>query len=70
MEKVNVVAGEKAAKKVQITPSVHMQSIVGFGGAFTDAAGINLVSLDSATQEQLMQSYYGQNGRQFNANIP
>ncbi len=57
-----MVADEKAAKRVLITPAVTMQSIIGFGGAFTDAAGINLASLDNATQEQLMQSYYGPNG--------
>uniref|UniRef100_A0A914VEJ8 Glucosylceramidase n=1 Tax=Plectus sambesii TaxID=2011161 RepID=A0A914VEJ8_9BILA len=53
------------AKQAHITPSVQMQSIIGFGGAFTDSAGINLASLDNATQELLMQSYYGPNGLQY-----
>uniref|UniRef100_A0A914VCT6 Glucosylceramidase n=2 Tax=Plectus sambesii TaxID=2011161 RepID=A0A914VCT6_9BILA len=52
-------------KPVSIDPSVRMQTILGFGGAFTDAAGINIASLDSATQEFLMQSYYGPNGIQY-----
>uniref|UniRef100_A0A914V756 Glucosylceramidase n=1 Tax=Plectus sambesii TaxID=2011161 RepID=A0A914V756_9BILA len=39
--------------------------MIGFGGAFTDAAGINIASLDKETQEQIMQAYYGQNGIQY-----
>jgi glucosylceramidase len=47
---------------VRITPNVQMQTIIGFGGAFTDSAGINIAALDNVTQELLMQSYYGPNG--------
>lgn len=57
-----IVAGAKGIKQVHVNPSVRMQSIIGFGGAFTDAAGINIDALNTATQEQLMQSYYGPNG--------
>lgn len=31
------------------------QKIIGFGGAFTDATGINIVKLSRATQEQLIR---------------
>lgn len=39
------------------------QTIVGFGGAFTDAAGINIASLPVDVQNRLINSYYGKNGR-------
>ncbi|XP_076388302.1 lysosomal acid glucosylceramidase-like isoform X1 [Megachile rotundata] len=34
------------------------QKILGFGGAFTDSAGININKLSNATQEQLLRAYY------------
>lgn len=34
------------------------QTIHGFGGAFTDSAGINIKSLSDSTQEKLLQSVY------------
>uniref|UniRef100_A0A8D8U1K1 Glucosylceramidase n=1 Tax=Cacopsylla melanoneura TaxID=428564 RepID=A0A8D8U1K1_9HEMI len=38
------------------------QAIMGFGGAFTDAAGINIKSLSNATQYLLMKSYFAPEG--------
>jgi glucosylceramidase len=37
--------------------------MIGFGGAFTDAAGINIKSLSDAAQQNFMQSYFGSNGQ-------
>ncbi|CAK9804381.1 Lysosomal acid glucosylceramidase [Anthophora plagiata] len=34
------------------------QTILGFGGGFTDSVGININKLSPATQEQLMRAYY------------
>lgn len=34
------------------------QTILGFGGAFTDSAGININRLSPATRDQLMRAYY------------
>nr|XP_031838819.1 lysosomal acid glucosylceramidase-like [Nomia melanderi] len=34
------------------------QTILGFGGAFTDSVGINLRKLSPATQDQLIRTYY------------
>ncbi|KAK0181571.1 hypothetical protein PV327_003844 [Microctonus hyperodae] len=42
------------------------QSIFGFGGAFTDAAGININKLSKETQEMILQTYYGSNGSRYN----
>ena len=38
------------------------QTIIGFGGAFTDAAGINIAKLSSGAQQNLISSYFGPEG--------
>ncbi|KAK7115931.1 lysosomal acid glucosylceramidase-like [Littorina saxatilis] len=42
------------------------QSIIGFGGAFTDAAGINIASLPLAVQDKLLESYFTSEGLEYN----
>ncbi|XP_012281809.1 glucosylceramidase isoform X2 [Orussus abietinus] len=42
------------------------QTMHGFGGAFTDSAGINIKGLRPAAQEFLLQSYFGKNGSEYN----
>ncbi|XP_070531190.1 lysosomal acid glucosylceramidase-like isoform X1 [Cardiocondyla obscurior] len=38
------------------------QTILGFGGALTDAAALNIRKLSNETQERLLEGYYGVNG--------
>jgi glucosylceramidase len=40
---------------VQVDEKRQYQSIVGFGGAFTDSTGFNIFHLDPAAQENLMR---------------
>lgn len=47
---------------VEVNNSQIYQFILGFGGAFTDAAGINIKSLPVNLQEQLMLSYFSEKG--------
>ncbi|XP_044577072.1 lysosomal acid glucosylceramidase-like [Cotesia glomerata] len=42
------------------------QTIHGFGGAFTDSAGMNIESLSDSTQEKLLQSYFSEGGSRYN----
>ncbi|XP_015123147.1 lysosomal acid glucosylceramidase [Diachasma alloeum] len=42
------------------------QTIHGFGGAFTDSAGLNINSLSEETQQKLMQTYFGRDGNRYN----
>ena len=42
------------------------QQLFGFGGAFTDAAGINIAKLSSEAQRLLIQSYYSEVGSEYN----
>ena len=44
---------------IEIDRSRTFQKILGFGGAFTDAAGINLNLLKNKTRERLIRSYFG-----------
>ncbi|CAL1536498.1 unnamed protein product [Lymnaea stagnalis] len=41
------------------------QTIIGFGGAFTDAAGINIAKLPSEAQDKLINSYYSKDGIEY-----
>ncbi|KOC59952.1 Glucosylceramidase, partial [Habropoda laboriosa] len=43
---------------VDIDTSKRYQRIFGFGGAFTDSAGMNIANLSEATQDQLIRAYY------------
>ena len=51
---------------ISLNQSVRFQQIFGFGGAFTDAAGINIASLSEETQTKLMESYYSPLGSEYN----
>ncbi|VIO88727.1 Uncharacterized protein BM_BM6281 [Brugia malayi] len=44
---------------------IRFQTIIGFGGAFTDAAGINIDSLSVSARNHLLQSYFGKTGIQY-----
>ncbi|KAI4467344.1 glucosylceramidase [Holotrichia oblita] len=48
-----------------IDRSKRYQEIVGFGGAFTDATGINLDILDEQTREHLIRSYFSDEGIEY-----
>ncbi|XP_067666262.1 lysosomal acid glucosylceramidase-like isoform X2 [Haliotis asinina] len=41
------------------------QTVIGFGGAFTDAAGINILSLPPKAQDNLMASYFAPTGIEY-----
>lgn len=43
-------------------PQLRRQTITGFGGAFTDAAGYVFEQMPAALQEELMQSYFSPEG--------
>ncbi|XP_028967094.1 putative glucosylceramidase 3 [Galendromus occidentalis] len=43
-----------------------LQEIIGFGGAFTDSAGVNWASLSPDLQKRLITSYYSPEGLEYN----
>lgn len=40
-------------------------AILGFGGAFTDATGINLINLSNGSQENWLQAHFGEEGIEY-----
>ena len=51
---------------IRLNKSVRYQEIFGFGGAFTDAAGINIAKLTQDAQTKLIESYYSDIGSEYN----
>lgn len=51
-----------AALRLTIVPYQKYQRIKGFGGAMTDAAAIDILSLSAGAQEQLLQQYFSKEG--------
>lgn len=45
-----------------VDSSKEYQKVLGFGGAFTDATGINVKSLPTNMQEEILKSYYTKEG--------
>lgn len=51
---------------LRLDPTQRFQKIKGFGGSITDAAAINILSLPHGAQEQLLRSYFSEEGLQYN----
>ena len=47
---------------INIYPSKRYQSILGFGGAFTEAASYSYNALPESKKEQILQDYFSENG--------
>lgn len=54
--------GTGAALRLTIVPYQKYQKIRGFGGAMTDAAAINILSLSPGAQELLLRQYFSAEG--------
>lgn len=44
--------------------SVLYQHVKGFGGSLSDAAALNILGLSQPAQDNLLQSYFSENGEQ------
>ncbi|OQR68676.1 hypothetical protein BIW11_12756 [Tropilaelaps mercedesae] len=51
---------------ISVNANQTLQKIIGFGGAFTDAAAINWMSLHAPLRKRLLEAYYGPNGLEYN----
>lgn len=49
-------------QSIVVDPSQTYQTIEGFGGAFTDAAVINMNSMASLSRDEILDAYFGTNG--------
>lgn len=50
------------ATVVILNPTYQYQTMHGFGGAFTDSAGINIATLSNASQDSLIKTYFAPEG--------
>lgn len=50
---------------ISVDRSKTYQTIKGFGGAFTDASGINIAQLPEAAQEKLLRAYFSTDGAEY-----
>lgn len=55
----------EAALKLYVDLYKTKQTILGFGGTFTDAAGINIASLPDGAQKHFIDSYFGPMGIEY-----
>lgn len=53
------------APKIKITKEKTHQTIIGFGGAFTDTAGVNIASLPKSLQTTLLRSMFSEEGSEY-----
>ncbi|XP_013882930.1 glucosylceramidase [Austrofundulus limnaeus] len=54
--------GSAPGLRLTMDPVQKYQRLRGFGGAMTDAAAINILSLSAGAQEQLLQQYFSSEG--------
>ncbi|XP_014255482.1 glucosylceramidase-like [Cimex lectularius] len=48
-----------------VNSTIVLQELRGFGGTFTDAFGLNVLSLSEKSQDSLLRSYFGQDGLRY-----
>ncbi|XP_068240004.1 lysosomal acid glucosylceramidase-like [Palaemon carinicauda] len=58
--------GESLIAEFRLETSLTYQTILGWGGAVTDAAAYNILSLSAHAQERLLRSYFADEGIEYN----
>ncbi|CAP21885.2 Protein CBG00434 [Caenorhabditis briggsae] len=72
LKRMSMKMGQKLGKDevvnvtISIDASERFQQIFGFGGAFTDSAGEQLFAVSEKVQEQIINSYFGEYGLEYN----
>ena len=56
----------KSSLTINVDRSVKFQKIKGFGGALTDSAAINILSLSLEAKNKLLKSYFSSSGAEYN----
>ncbi|KAG6602764.1 putative glucosylceramidase 3 [Phytophthora cinnamomi] len=63
---VSVDSTAVSSPTYSIDVSTQYQTMIGFGGAFTDAAAINVYKLSSTLQQMVLDQYFSETGLQYN----
>ncbi|KAL4235617.1 hypothetical protein ACF0H5_004012 [Mactra antiquata] len=66
---ISINYGDKPLDALEIKFDIKVnktrQTVIGFGGTFTDASGINIGSLPDSAQDNLIQAYFGAGGIEY-----
>lgn len=54
--------GDMSSADLSFNPEVRYQSIIGFGGAFTEASAYNFFKLPVPQRDKFLEAYFGENG--------
>lgn len=46
------------SQAVNVYPDIEYQTILGFGGAMTEAAAVNLLKMEEATEQEVLRNYF------------
>ena len=57
-EQQRLIVSAQTSLTVTVDTEASSQTIFGFGGAFTDSAGINLQNLSAQTRDALLRAYF------------
>jgi glucosylceramidase len=61
-ENPQVSFGDMSHAEVSFDPAVKYQSVIGFGGAFTEASAVNFFKLPVPQREKFLEAYFGESG--------
>ncbi|XP_054158414.1 putative glucosylceramidase 3 [Oppia nitens] len=64
----STTTGNGAQLHVKVNREIKYQEILGFGGAFTDATGINLKALGDKLGDQVLYDYFSKDGIEYSVN--
>ncbi|XP_064471549.1 lysosomal acid glucosylceramidase-like [Ornithodoros turicata] len=65
-QQINLTDAKRTDNIIVIDRQRAYQGIIGFGGAFTDATGINILSLEEPLRTQLLETYFSSHGADYN----
>ena len=51
---------------INIYPGVEYQTILGFGGAFTQSSGYNFIKMNDEKKQKFLNDYFSENGLNYN----
>lgn len=57
---------EKPKDKIVISSNIRYQTIIGFGGAFTESSAYNYFLMDKKTKEEVLKAYFSLEGLNYN----
>ncbi|WP_310605595.1 glycoside hydrolase family 30 protein [Anaerosporobacter sp.] len=67
VSELSFIGDEKAEMNlIKVYPNETRQTVLGFGGAFTEAAAETMSTMSDKTKEQFLQAYFGEEGNKYN----